>query len=269
MSGRDRMVILGGVVLAILVAAWIMVVSPEREQASKIAAEVSAAHTQLASAEGQLASARTAQSQYSTAYASVVTLGKAVPPRQEVPSLMYQLALASDQKSVQFTSIVSGSSASGSGSSASGAGSSGSSASGSAASAATAGASATAAAGFTQMPFTFVFEGSFFDLEHLFRQLTSFTTRGPAGALRVSGRLLTIQSVKLAPVTSGTEPGKGATSNLSGTITATAYVLPASQGLTGASTGTAAAGTGAATPATSTTGASSSPTAPAIVRVNP
>ena len=49
------------------------------------------------------------------------------------------------------------------------------------------------------MPFTFVFNGSFFDLEHLFHQLNSFTERTSSGGLQVSGRLLTIQSVKLAP----------------------------------------------------------------------
>ena len=100
MTGRDRIVIIVGAVLAILVAAWMVVVSPEREQASKVGAQVASAQTQLTTAEGQLASARTAQSQYAKAYASVVTLGKAVPPSQEVPSLIYQLAQASDRKSV-------------------------------------------------------------------------------------------------------------------------------------------------------------------------
>ncbi|HYM54844.1 MAG TPA: type II secretion system protein GspM [Solirubrobacteraceae bacterium] len=248
MTGRDRIVVIGLAVLAVLAGAWLLVVSPKRQQASKLDAQVSEARTQLASAEGQLANARSAQAQYAAAYASIVSLGKAVPPSQEVPSLIYQLSLASNQKSVDFSSIVAGS---------------GSGASSSAAAAPTA-----AAAGFTQMPFTFVFDGSFFDLEHLFQQLNRFTLRTTSGGVQVSGRLLTIQSLKLSPAVSGSpEPGKGAVEQLSGTITATAYVLPAGQGLTGAATPTSP--NGATTPASSTAAGSSSPTAPAIARVTP
>ena len=51
------------------------------------------------------------------------------------------------------------------------------------------------------MPFTFIFNGGFFDLEHLFqRSSTASPRRTASGELSVSGRLLTIQSVKLAPV---------------------------------------------------------------------
>jgi Tfp pilus assembly protein PilO len=245
MTGRDRIVVIAVAVLVILGAAWVMVVSPKRSQASKLSAQVTAAQTSLSEAEGKLASARTAQSQYATAYSSVVGLGKAVPPTEEVPSLIYQLAHASNQKNVQFASIVNSTTSTSSASS-------------------TAAAAVTAA--FTQLPFTFVFEGSFFDLEHLFRQLTDFTTTTSTGDLQVSGRLLTIQSVKLAPAPSN-EAGKGAAAGLTGTITATAYVLPASQGLTGAATATSPAGVGAS-PASSTAPASS-PTPPAIVKVNP
>ena len=76
-----------------------------------------------------------------------------------------------------------------------------------------------------------MFEGSYFDLEHLFNRLTDFTTLTPAGDLQVSGRLLTIQSVSSAPG-AGAEGAKGTTTNLTGSITATAYMMPAGQGLT-------------------------------------
>ena len=49
-----------------------------------------------------MASARAAQSQYAAAYASVVNLGKAVPPSQEVPALIDQLAQATNQKNVEL-----------------------------------------------------------------------------------------------------------------------------------------------------------------------
>jgi Tfp pilus assembly protein PilO len=246
MTGRDRIVVMVVVLLAVLGGGWMLVVSPKSKEAGKLGKQVSEAQTQLASAEGQLSNARAAQSQYSKAYASIVSLGKAVPPSQEVPSLIYQLSQATNAKNVDFTSIAS-------------------SASNSAASAASA-AAAAAAAGFSQMPFTFVFNGSFFDLEHLFQQLNGFTVRQATGGLQVSGRLLTIQSVKLTPEAPSAS-GSGGSRSLSGTVSATAYVLPAGQSLTGGATPSSPAG--ATTPVASTSGASGSPTAPAIARVTP
>lgn len=253
MTGRDRMVLMVVSVLAVFAAAWLFVVSPERQKAAKLGGQVTAARAQLVTAEGQVATARTAQSQYAAAYASIVKLGKAVPASQEVPSLIYQLDQASHRKQVDFFSITSGS------------GGSGTSSSSSASAAAT---PAAASSGLTQMPFTFVFNGSYKDLYRLFDQLNRFTVRTTSGGLRVSGRLLTVQSVKLSPVI-GSEPagGKSTSPRLSGTVTATAYVLPASQ--SSASEATPSSPGGAATPASSTGSGSSSATAPAIARVNP
>jgi Tfp pilus assembly protein PilO len=238
MAARDRLVLIAIAMLVLLAGGWYMLVSPERQQASKLEAQVTTASAQLTSAEGELSSARGAATRYSNAYSSIVNLGKAVPATAEVPSLIFQLEQASNLKRVDFSSIVTGT---GSGSSPS---------------------SATPAAvtsGFSQMPFTFVFNGNFFDLYNLFQQLNGFTQRTASGQLQIRGRLLTIQSVKLAPVTTGTASAPGSHSQLTGTITATAYVLPAGQGLTG--------GAIPAAPGASGTSASpSSPTTPAIIR---
>lgn len=245
MSLRDRIVVMVLAVLALAAGGYLMLVKPERKEASRYAAEVTTAESQLSSAQSKLADAQQAQSQYASAYASVVNLGKAVPASQEVASLVYELEQVSNQHNVQFNSIAS----SDTGTSSS-----------SAAPAPTAGAASAASAGFTEMPFTFVFDGGFFELERLFRGLTSFTTHGSGNSLEVSGRLLSIQSVKLAPESSdGAKPGS--TPKLSGTVTATAYVLPAGQSLTGGATATSP--TGATTPASGS--ASSSSTAPAAV----
>jgi len=236
MTGRDRIVIVVLAALAVVAAAWLLVLAPEREKASKVGAEVSTAQAQLTSAESQVSAARGAEAGYPAAYTSLVSLGKAVPTGQEVPSLIVQLAQATNEKQVEFTSITSGG---------------GSSSSSSATPAA-------ASAAFTAMPFTFVFNGSFFDLYDLFQQLNHFTLRTSSGSLRVSGRLLTIQSVQLAPG-SASSTGKS-NGQLTGTISATAYVLPASQAATAA---TATSPTGAQT--TSGSAASSPATTPAVI----
>ncbi len=243
MTGRDRTVAIVVAVLVVLVGGWMLIVSPKRKEAKSVQATVATAQGEVSSAETALTNARAAQAQYATSYSAVVNLGKAVPPSQEVASLIYQLEEASNLRSVSFNSIVSG------------AGGSSSSSSSSSSSA-----TAAASSGFTQMPFTFIFSGGFFSLEHLFRQLTSFTTHKGSNGLQVSGRLLTIQAVKLAPEASVS--GKGTT--LSGTVTATAYVLPAGKALTAGATPTAPAG---ATPAPSSS--SSSPTTPAVAKVTP
>ncbi len=249
MTTRDRMALIGIGTLALLAVVWLMLVSPERKQASKLASQVTQANAQLATAESEATNARAAQARYSAAYASVVNLGKAVPPSEEVPALVYQLAHASNQKHVDFSSITTGAG----------------SASGSAGSSAASSAGATpaaAAAGFTQMPFTFVFDGSFSDLYHLFQQLNGATVQTASGGLQVSGRLLTLQGVKLEPM-GGSETNRGL---LTGTITATAYVLPSGAGLTGGATSAAPAASGAATSASTTSTASSAPSgAPAAV----
>jgi hypothetical protein len=180
-----------------------------------------------------------------------VKLGKAVPAGDEVPSLIYELAQASNQKSVDFSSIVSGGGAS------------------SPAPTAASAAASAASGGLSLMPFTFVFNGTYLELYHLFGQLNRFTMRTANGGLEVNGRLLTIQSVKLAPSSGEAGSSKNA-GRLTGTITATAYELPAVSGMS--SGATAASPTGSAAAATSTVASpssSGSPSTPAIVRVNP
>jgi hypothetical protein len=266
MTTRDRTVLMLVVMLVVLAAGWLKGVSPEREKAAKIDAEVSAAQAQLSTAQSALSEAKGAQKQYTTAYASVVKLGQAVPADEEVPSLVYELDRASTERDIEFNSISIPTAAGGP--------------SGSSSAAATAAASA----GFTQMPFTFVFRGRFFSLEHLLNTVQNFALAS-SGGVEVSGRLLTIQSIDLERKQESGEsgaPSKATTAgssaaatsaptagNLTGTITATAYVLPAGQSLTGGATPAGPAGSSATTVSGSSSSSSSSTPAPAVVKVTP
>lgn len=246
MTFRDRMVVIAIAMVVVIGAAWVLVVKPERKKASELAGQVSTAKAQLAEAEAKLTTARQAEARYASDYAQIVSLGKAVPTTQEIPSLIYQLSQASAEKDVGFQSIAVGS-GSGSGSAASSASTSSTASTGAAASA--------ASAGFQQVPFTFQFTGSYFGLESMLRKLTDLATLNGEGSLQVSGRLLTIQSIKLSPAGSGS----GKSSGLSASVEATAYQLPPE-----------APTTSSTTSGTATTSASSAPastTAPAIVKV--
>jgi hypothetical protein len=259
MTGRDRIVLMAIVVLVLLGGGYVMVVSPERKQAVEAQTAVQSAKGQLESAEQQAASARAAQRRYAAAYSSVVSLGKAVPPADEVPSLIYELEQASNQRNVDFNSITS--SANG--------------ASGAAGASAATAATAAASGGFTQMPFTFIFKGGFAGLAHLFNQVEGFAVRTNAGGLAVSGRLLTIQGVTITPESGGsagnkTAGGSSASSGaLSATVTATAYVLPATQGLTGGATASGPGATGATTTAGAGSSAAGTPATAAVVKATP
>ncbi|HEV7937441.1 MAG TPA: type II secretion system protein GspM [Solirubrobacteraceae bacterium] len=250
MTTRDRLMLIGIVALAVLLGAWFTTVAPERERAAKISAEVETARKQLASAESAADSAKNARAQYSSAYASLVSLGQAVPASAETPGLIYTLDRATHSRNVNFTSIT--------------AGTAGSTSSAAAATAATQNTT------FSQEPFTFVFNGSFVDLYKLLDQLEGFTVQTSSGALHVNGRLLTIDSVSLAPSTSGgtgtTASSKSKSPQLTGTITATAYVLPAgATPLAGATPSSPAGAT--ATPTSSSSGGAS--VTPAVIKATP
>jgi hypothetical protein len=274
MTNRDRLVLMGVIALVLLAGGWLEGVSPEREKAAKLDAEVSAAQQQLSTAQQQLNEAQGDQARYATAYASIVRLGQAVPAAEEVPSLVYELDQASSLRNVEFNSIST----------------SASSGSSSSSSSSSSGATTAASASFTQMPFTFIFNGSFVDLYRMLDQVQGFTVQTSAGDLNVSGRLLTIQGVNLEQPSTGSSShseasvkgGSAASANasaastkssaekaqLKGTITATAYVLPAGQGLTAGASPSGPAGS-AVQPASGPSASSPSTAPAAVIKVTP
>ncbi len=254
MTTRDRLMLIGIVALAVLLGVWFTTVAPERERAVKVTAEVESARQQVSTAESEADSATKARAQYSTAYASLVSLGQAVPSSPETPALIYVLDKATHSRDIQFSSITSASTGS--------------------SSAGTSATPAAATAGFTQEPFTFVFNGSFVDLYKLLDQLEGFTLQTPSGTLHVNGRLLTIDSVSLAPNAAEGQGSAGSSkpksNQLTATITATAYVLPSGESALGGATPASpgAAAPGSTTPAASTP-SNGSTVAPAVVKANP
>jgi Tfp pilus assembly protein PilO len=206
MTLRDRLVIMGIAVLAIVGLAWMMVVSPERKKAHEAAAEVEAAQSKLTAAHSQLGNARAAQAKSAVGSATIAQLGKAVPTDKEVPSLIYELTHASKQQNVELSSITAGSNV------------------------------APEVTGFTQVPFKFTFTGSYFHLANMFRRLSDLTTRTSSGAIKANGRLVTIQSIGLTSSTSALN------APLTATVTATVYALPPEQGGAGATPASSPAG---------------------------
>ncbi len=243
MTGRDRIVIVVLGALAALAVAWLLVVSPERKQAAQVQVKVESARSELSAAQAKLSEAQDAEKRYAAAYTSIVSLGQAVPADSEVASLVYELDHATSHDEVGFESITAG--GGGGGTSTNAAASS---------------APAVAAGGFQELPFTFSFVGSYDQLYKLMGRLQGFTVSKPDGSVNVNGRLLSIQGVTL---TAGGTSAKGS-SNLTASVTATAYVLPGGQTLTAGASASAPAGVTAAS-----SGSGGSTATPAIVRPLP
>jgi type II secretory pathway pseudopilin PulG len=268
MTGRDRMILVVLCVAAVLVAPWLLVVSPKRSEASKLQSQVTAAQSQLAKVRSEASQAAAARGSYASSYATLVRLGEAVPTDDNTPSLIYQLQSAASAAHVDFQSLTfnAGQAASSSAPPPAAPAASSSSASSSSAPASTspsASQASTAAlppgatvgpAGFPVEPFTFTFQGSFFHLADFLGRLQRFVVMGNQ-RLSVSGRLMTLNAISLGPSTSSFP-------QITATISASTYLLPASQGLLNGAT---PSGPSSSSTQTVSTPSSSASPAPAVV----
>ena len=260
MTGRDRMVAVGVASIVIVGGVWMEVVSPERSKVSSLEGKVQTAQQSVQTAQSELSKAKFAQARYTEAYSSVVQLGRAVPADQEIPGLLYELDQASSDKHVEFASI----SPSAAGTGAQTPKSSGES---------------SASGGFEALPFTFTFNGSFNDLYNLMTTVQGYATATATGDLKVSGRLLTVQQFKLAPsqpsaasqtLPAGKTEKKGQPGeHLSGTVSATAYVLPPGTQATGGATSSGPSGSGSSSTQPASSSGSGSGPAPATIKAGP
>ena len=237
---RSNKLLLGVVAaVAAIGVYWFLLLAPKREEAAGLAEQVTQKQGEIVQAEAALVGYRAAEQSYKVNYASVARLGKAVPADDDVRSLVVQLEDAASSSKVDFRSItVSGGGAPEPGTAATG-------------KAPPPGSKTVGAAGFSGMPFTLEFTGSYLQLSKFFSHLERFVEVDDTGKLDVTGRLLRVESVQLLP--SG-----GGHKNLTAEVSATTYLTPPAEGLTGGAT--------AAAPATSTTvtgGATTPPVTPA------
>ncbi len=203
--------------------------------------QIGAAQVRLDTAQASASSAEAAKAKYTSDYATVARLGKAVPVDDEMPSLVYQLEQSAKHNHINFNAIKLTGTASTSPAAPSG-GSTTSPAS-TVTSALPPGATV-GAAGFPTMPFSFDFTGQFFDMQRFLRSIDSLTSVD-GKSINVRGRLLTVDGVAL-------KAGPKGFPQVQATVAVTAYLLPADEGLTAGATstspdGTAATGTSTAT----------------------
>jgi hypothetical protein len=238
-------------VAALVGAYWMLALAPKRQEAASLDKQIAAKQAALNDAEAQVAEYDKARQNYRVNYEMIARLGKAVPADDDVRSLMVQVNTAADRAGVDFHKIDVGT----------GTGSAAPTTTGTAAPGAPAapaatpppGATTVGTAGFSTMPFSLNFKGSFFELGKFFNRIDRFVSVRNGG-LDVTGRLLLLNSITLTP-----DAIKGFPT-LTADVSANSYLLPPTEGLTAGATAagpTAAAATAA--PAPSATPSSSSP----------
>ena len=235
MTRRNSTLLVAVAVVAAIGAYWMLVLSPKRKEAADINQKITMKQTALASAEADVAEFDKARRDEYLTYAR---LGKAVPADDDVRSLMVQINSAAGHAGVDFRTIDVG--GGGGGAPAPGVG-------GTPQAGATPppGATTVGTAGFSTMPFSFGFKGSFFELGKFFNRLDKFVAVRNGG-LDVTGRLLLLNSITLTPDTVRGFP------ILSADVSANSYLLPPTEGLTAGATATGPTGSTAAPAASGT-----------------
>jgi type II secretory pathway pseudopilin PulG len=257
---RDRIVIMVVLAVGAIVASWLLVVSPKRNEAASLSTQISSEQSQLDSVRSQVAAGVAAQRAFAGQYAQLARLGEAVPPTDDVPSLIYQVQSAASAAHVSFRGLqlTAGTSSptpaptpSPSGSSSTAASSAGSSSTTAASGSQLPPGAAVGAAGLPTEQFTFTLSGNFFHLANFFNRLNNFVI-SRNNRLLISGRLMTINAINLSPGATGFP-------QISASVSATTYIVPATDapgtptgGATSAGSATAPTKPQASTPGSST-----------------
>jgi len=207
MKSRDRLILAILGVAGLAAAFWFLALAPKREQTSALAVRVTQAQVRRDAASAKAAMAEQAKARYATDYATVARLGKALPPKADVPSLVFQIESAARAAKVDFRKVTVEDLP-----------------------AAAPGATGTTS-GISSTPFTFSFEGSFFGLQRMLREIDRFS-RVKGTKVSVSGRLLTLDQVKLSA-------GRDGLPSVKADISANAYVAPIPSTLPGQTAPTA------------------------------
>jgi Tfp pilus assembly protein PilO len=211
---RTNKILIAVVAMGLAVCAfYFLALGPQRKEVAKLDTDIAAKQAELAQAQQTLATYEKARKSYKANYATLARLGKAVPADDDVRSLLVQLETVSEGTGVEFQKIELGAGLPGADSP---------SATKSAATddtlASAPGAIEVAGGALSAMPFSFVFTGSYFDLNTFFAKLEHFVTLNNQ-KIDATGRLLRLESVTIAPSTVGFP-------NMQAQIGAATYLVP-------------------------------------------
>jgi Tfp pilus assembly protein PilO len=249
MKSSSRLILAILAVAVLAVAFWILLLSPKREEADKLGAEVTKLQSSLTQHRQEADAAAEARRDFPVNYQQLVVLGKAVPGDDDTASLLVQVNRIAESTGVKFTNLQLAASSSGEeaapvtppvGSSVTPA-----SATEVAASLLPLGATV-GPAGLAVMPYTLTFDGDFFEIADFIKGIDSLV-KTTNGQVSVDGRLITLDGFSLAASPNGGFP------SLEAKFAVTTYLTPPTPGVTAGATPEAPAAE-TATPVATTTG---------------
>jgi Tfp pilus assembly protein PilO len=225
MRGSDKAIVLGVLMAIVLGVFYLKVLSPKRDQASSLKAEIEQLQGQIDQQKQAVAFAEDARRQFPTYYSRLVVMGKAAPATADTSSLLVQLNTIAHGTHVHFDGVKlseeagettpasssTSTSSSTSGTSTTGTSTTSTTPSSTAAAPTTTPTPATEAsaatlplgaavgpAGLPTMPYELAFTGRYFDVADFINRIDDLVhTRG--GIVSADGRLLTINGFNLKP----------------------------------------------------------------------
>jgi Tfp pilus assembly protein PilO len=231
MSSSNRVIVAMLAVVALAVVFWMLLLSPKKEEVSKLDKQVVKQEELLAVHRTEVDRGLAAQKAFPVAYRQIVVLGKAAPVDDDTASLLVQLNRIAERSRVRFEGfvLVAGGGKQESPEPApapeSGTAESNPAPTEVAASTLSLGASI-GPAGLAVMPYTLSFTGSFFHVADFIHGLDSLV-QTTNEEVKVTGRLITIDDFSLTEETEGGFP------NLDASFTVTTFLVPPEQGVTG------------------------------------
>jgi len=232
------------VVAAAAIAFWVLLLSPKRDEADRLAKQAEGLTASIESSRSELAQATAARRSFPAAYHQLVELGQAVPSTDETPSLLVELSQIAATSGVRFDSIQ-----------LEGEGSGGAEAPLATPEASVAAQPATevaasllplgasiGSAGLATMPYTLQFKGNFFEIGTFIGRIDALVKSNQTVA--VDGRLVTINGFSLTAEEGGVgEEGEseGGPKELDASFSVTTYLTPPGQGVTAGATPSAPA----------------------------
>jgi trimeric autotransporter adhesin len=261
MRRTEQIVLAVLAVSGVIIGFWLVVLSPKRDEASKLSDKASALRSSLDGAQQEVAAGEKAQRSFDVDYRRLVVLGKAVPADDGQASLLVQLQRQATQAGAEFQSIdlsadssstaaptttptdstsTDSSSTDSSSTDSSSTDSSSTTTTTSSVSAAPTEAAASTLpigasvgpAGLPVMAYDLTFTGQFFQIADFMQRVDGMVGMRD-GTVDVRGRLLTVNGFTLEP----SEQAKSLSDPvLDAHLNVTTYLTPADQGLTGGAT---------------------------------
>ncbi len=105
MKGTDKAVLLGVAIALVLVGFYLKVLSPKRDEASKLEKENTELQAQIDQQEQVAAFGEDARQHFPVYYGRLVVLGKAVPEQADTASMLVQLNTISSRSGVKFKGL--------------------------------------------------------------------------------------------------------------------------------------------------------------------